>query len=171
MHDNDPAEELAAAAPQAQVSQADPSKAEGPAEEPAPRLDEPDELGGDPSAEGEPAAAGPPEAPAPPAAALREKPDERRLYLIAAGAAAFLLLLTLVLFWQSRREVGALRDELAVVRLQARRSEVLQQQATLLRVRADLQGLRQTLPPDLAVEVDKADGALAGLSDRLRASR
>ena len=143
------------------------------ADEPLARPDEPDDSALEEEAPGLGSAeeGRPGQTPSPAKPADNEKKDERRLYVVAACVAGALLLVTLLLFWQSRRDVAALRDQVATLSLQARRSELLQQQAALLRVRADLQGLRQTLPADLALEVDKADGVLAGVADRLRAPR
>jgi hypothetical protein len=91
--------------------------------------------------------------------------------LLAAGAVVLLFtLIGALLLFQARRDVSALQGELKALRVEVRRSQVLQDRGAVLRARAELQALRQTLPPDLAPEIDKADGILGGIDARLKAS-
>ena len=83
----------------------------------------------------------------------------------------FFLLLGAAFLWKAHSDLGNLRSEVAVLKAQSQRAQVLQERAAILRVRAELQSLRLTLPPDLALEVDKADTALTGVDDRLKASQ
>jgi hypothetical protein len=106
-----------------------------------------------------------PEAPS----ALPFRLPDRRL-LLAAAAVVFLALIGALLLFQARRDVSALQGELRALRAEVRRSQVLRDRGAVLRVRAELQALRQTLPPDLAPEVDKADALMGGIDERLKAS-
>lgn len=111
-------------------------------------------------------AAPPPREPPPP---TPSKGVDRRL-LVAAAAAVLLVLLGVLLLVQARRDVSSLQGELKALRAEVRRSQVLQDRGAVLRVRAELQALRQTLPSALAPEVDKADQALGAIDERLKAS-
>lgn len=81
------------------------------------------------------------------------------------GLAALVLVLVLgwvggTVAWQLRRDLGALEARLAATQDRAARLEGLQAQAALLRVRADLEVLRQSMPEGLAAEVERADAIL-----------
>ena len=89
--------------------------------------------------------------------------------LIGAGIFAFLLLVGAGFFWKAHSDRGSLQRDVSVLRAQVQRSQVLQELAALLRVRAELQALRQTVTQELALEVDKADGILTGIDERLKA--
>lgn len=87
---------------------------------------------------------------------------------------ALLLLVTLVggvSVWKTREEVAALRAELQTVKEGARRTELLQARSALGRANAELTPLRESLPPELLEDLEKAQGLLNGLSERLRAPR
>jgi hypothetical protein len=81
------------------------------------------------------------------------------------------LLVGAAFLWKARSDLGTLRSEVAVLKAQSQRAHVLQERASILRVRAELQSLRLTLPADLALEVDRADAALSGVDDRLKAAQ
>lgn len=93
-----------------------------------------------------------------------------RTFLLAVLALGILLFFgwaggTAIL--QLRRDVTALEARLAEVQADAQRAERLRARASLGRARADLEALRDALPPDLATELGPAFPALERLSRRL----
>lgn len=100
-----------------------------------------------------------PEAPAP-------IPDERRrdpVVMVAAVAlVAFLLLgwVALVQVGGLRREVGAVGERVDAVEARLAEGDSQQARAALRRLDAELQGLRETLPPALGAELEAAAEAL-----------
>ncbi|MBI5014639.1 MAG: hypothetical protein HZB55_04005 [Deltaproteobacteria bacterium] len=153
------------------VDEPSPEEAHGPAPEDEGEVPEPE--GPQPLDEDEllAGAAAEPAEPSSAPAEVPKRPDRRRLLAVVAAAVLLLLLLSGVLFLlRARRDVSALQGELRALREEVRRSQVQQERGAVLRVRAELQALRQTIRPDLATEIDKADALLGGIDDRLRAS-
>lgn len=107
-------------------------------------------------------------APAKPAAPLWFGLDRR----LVAGAAAVVVVLVLffgVLLGKARHDLDALRGELVALRGELHRSQAIHDRGAVLRMRADIQTLRQTLPADLSADVEAADAALRRVDERLRA--
>ncbi|MBI5442867.1 MAG: hypothetical protein HY900_16840 [Deltaproteobacteria bacterium] len=154
---------------------AEPAVVEGPspAGEPVapPLLDGPSPEGAAVEPEGEPSAPASEERPA--QAAKRDSFLAERNWLPLAALAAFVLVLIIgaAALWQTRSELAATRSELAGLKASARRTELLLARSGVVRARADLEGVRELLPADLSAEVERADGILAGVADRLKPSR
>lgn len=94
-----------------------------------------------------------------------------RRIAIGAGVLALVLLVGAAFLWKALSGLGSLRQEVAVLKAQSQRSQIVQQRGSIQRARTELQILRQTLPADLAAEVDKAETVLVGLEERLKSSQ
>jgi hypothetical protein len=127
----------------------------------------------------EPDAGAAPEMPRSPA---RDGSDDRaaddRFRLLGLAALAVLLLLVLAGgfgYWKTRTELAAVRAEIAAeiaaVKDGARRAELFQARAAVARARSELGPLREVLSPELAAEVERADGILRSVAGRLGESR
>jgi len=112
------------------------------------------------------------ELPAAGAPSLRGRGPDRSFVFGALGLALLLAFGWLggTAVWQLRRDLRALEGRLAGAQERASRVESHQARAALLRVRADLEALRQTLPADLAGEVTRADAILGEVADRVSSS-
>lgn len=139
---------------------------EAPAEAPTPPpgLDPADE----PSPSGPAAAAGNAEEPTAAGVPTWLGLDRR----LVAGAAAVVLVLVLffgALLGKARHDLQALRGELSALRAEVQRTQTIQDRGAVLRMRAELQSLRQTLPPALLSDVEAADAALRRIDQQLQA--
>jgi len=90
---------------------------------------------------------------------------------VVVGAVALVVLLLLgalggTAVWQLRRDVAALEARLAASEGRAARSEQIQARAALLRVQADLEVLRQSLPAEAAEDVARAESLLRQVGER-----
>ncbi|NTU60474.1 MAG: hypothetical protein HGA98_05395 [Deltaproteobacteria bacterium] len=132
---------------------------------------ETDATGSDPDAAGDDAPAfAAAESPPEPQPAAAPADNGLKRILIGAGVAVVVVLVGAGFLWKTSSDLGALRREVAVLKAQTQRAQVAQQRGSLLRVRAELQALRQTLPPDLSLDLDKAEALLVGIDERLKAS-
>ncbi len=107
-----------------------------------------------------------------PAAGAVRPPEQKTDRAFLWGVLGLVLLLVLgwlggTAVWQLRRDLRSLEGRLAGAQAHTARVETLQARAALLRVRADLEALRQTLPPELAAEVERADAILGGVAGQL----
>lgn len=100
--------------------------------------------------------------------APRAREADRTVALAVVALVLFLLLGWLggTAVWQLRRDLAALEARLEASEGRASRSEQIQARAALLRVQADLEALRQSLPADAAEDVAQAESLLRQVAER-----
>lgn len=111
------------------------------------------------------------ERPATGASRAREERDRSQsLFLYAAMALGVLLVFGWIgatTLWQMRRDLSGLGSQMEALRAETLRTETVRSRATLYRIQADLEALRETLPADLGEEVQEAQTILGQISERL----
>jgi len=103
--------------------------------------------------------------------ASRSLRREHRVVGIAVALGLVILLTGGALIWRTRSEVAAARKEIASLKETARKSELKQARAALLRAQAELGPAREALSPELAEQVERAEVLLADVAERLRTTR
>lgn len=100
--------------------------------------------------------------------APRAREADRTVVLGVVALVLFLLLGWLggTAVWQLRRDLGALEARVGASEGRAARNEQIQARAALLRVQADLEALRQSLPADAAEDVLRAESLLRQVGER-----